>query len=203
MRLLTTGLILLAGFVWSLNADDGSCPSQQHTNACSVPLSSPFPYEDEFAAACNKHDVCYFCHASAKWVLTVIQGFLDVSHFLAYPNHGHAFHWNSSKGVKRGWSRYDCDQAFLSDMEAICDKHYGSGRKRSFWESFKHGLKLAGEISKWPFITEQPQNCKQGAKIYFMAVDFFASPNYNNPSPDWCDNPCVIPRGNPNNMLKI
>ncbi|XP_041372469.1 conodipine-P3-like [Gigantopelta aegis] len=33
-------------------------------NGCSIPGDLPFVYKDRFTAACNRHDVCYYCGKS-------------------------------------------------------------------------------------------------------------------------------------------
>lgn len=37
------------------------CSNEKYTNGCSVPFGLPWFYKDEFAAVCNKHDICYAC----------------------------------------------------------------------------------------------------------------------------------------------
>ncbi len=58
---LKAGLLVLVAMFACLGESEGSCPSSNHVNGCSIPLGAPFPYKKQFKPACDKHDVCYEC----------------------------------------------------------------------------------------------------------------------------------------------
>ena len=101
----------------------------------------------------------------------------------------------NSKGQRYGWSRDECDNAFRRDMETICTQQHGS-RKRG-WSDVMNALAVAGEIAKWPKITNDLAHCKHGAKIYYLSVKYFGASNYEKTSPSWCNEPCSKAKGSP------
>ena len=103
------------------------------------------------------------------------------------------------QGTRYGWSRDDCDKAFKRDMELICDSLY-TNKKRSWWGwgAISKVLAVTKEVIKLPSVSGKLNHCIQGAKIYYMSVDYFGADNYNKVSPAWCSDQCAISKGDPN-----
>ena len=88
------------------------------------------------------------------------------------------------QGQVRGWTRSACDLAFKEDMYGRC-KIYAAGRKRGFGAWVKSLFQ--GKLGR----------CKAVADVYYVSVDKFGASQYEQQSPSWCNNACVIPLGKP------
>ena len=94
------------------------------------------------------------------------------------------FNITSPQGQRFGWTQYQCDKRFKSDMYRLCEKKYGS-KKRWF---------------SWP---TKYKRCKFFARWYYRAVRVFGRFHWTNPSEHWCRKGCTKALGNPFKPLKV
>lgn len=100
------------------------------------------------------------------------------------------------QGVRYGWTKTDCDDAFRQDMITICESLYINSR-RSFLANLRAAFNIGGSIAKWPFIDGKLDSCKHGAEIYYSAVAAYGDESFRKLPSYWCEDPCVVERGSP------
>ncbi|CAH3020341.1 unnamed protein product [Porites evermanni] len=89
-----------------------------------------------------------------------------------------------SCGQRFGWTQYQCDKRFKSDMYRLCEKKYGS---KKGWFSWRTKYK----------------RCKFFARLYYRTVRAFGRFHWANPSERWCRKGCTKALGNPFKPLNV
>ena len=118
------------------------------------------------------------------WVINHHCMYQENQHLFAVTEHILCFNITSPQGQRFGWTQYQCDKRFKSDMYRLCEKKYGS-KKRWF---------------SWP---TKYKRCKFFARWYYRAVRVFGRFHWTNPSARWCRKGCTKALGNPFKPLKV
>ncbi|XP_032220272.1 conodipine-P1 [Nematostella vectensis] len=97
-----------------------------------------------------------------------------------------------SCGQHYKWARLSCDETFTRDMYKICTRRPSKRFSISgVWQWFKS------------LFTSKEARCHVAADMYYKAVRTFAASYYDDPSPKWCWDTCVVPLGSPEKVLAI